>query len=350
MKKYLLLFLCAILSLAGCDIHEYPEGEHDVDLALSLVFDYDLPQYKIIDYRTRSGEDGADAATDAPATVRYTVDFYRDDNDSAKPDYRFTFTGTDVENLARTEHVLVAPARYKILAWTDFVDKEGGAPDYDIVDMKNIAFHGDDPESTIYTGSSYIGNDDFRDAFRGEAPLDLSSFNRNGSHAEVTVSMERPMAKFNIIATDREDLLDFWHRQQAARGIETKSDSEELALFHVRIAYNGYLPSLFNNFKNRPVSSDTGILFEGSIQELESGDAQLAFDYVMVNGQESSVNISIGIYDNNWEEISVIPGIDVPLLRSHLTTLRGKFLTAGSQSGISINPAYDGEFNVYINM
>ena len=351
MKKYLLIVLCSILTLAGCDIHEFPEGEHDVDVTLNLVFKYDLPQYKIIDYRTRSGADAVKSIS-PDYEVRYTVDFYREDNNTAEPDYRFKFTGTDVDDLNRAEHVLVAPARYKILAWTDFVDKSTRTPFYDIVDMKNITFHGDNPDVTVFTGSSYVGNNDFKDAFRGEEPLDLSAFNQNGSHAEVTVNMERPMAKFNIIATDRDELIAFWLKQLAARGIDTKGDieTEGLDLFHVRIFYNGYLPSVFSNFGNRPVSSDTGIVFEGSIKEFEDGDAELAFDYVMVNGQESSVNISIAIYDDQWDEISVISGVDVPLLRSHLTTLRGKFLTAGTQSGISINPEYDGEFNVFINM
>ena len=350
MRKFWLILLSALLAFVSCDIHEFPEGEHDVDVALNLVFDYDLPQYKIIDYRTRGGDDALKSA-DYPYEVRYVVDFYREDNDTVEPDYRFTFSGSNVEDLGRTEHVLVAPARYRILAWTDFVAKETGTPFYDIVDMKNITFHGDNPDVTVYTGAGYIGNNDFRSAFRGEAPLDLSAFNQNGSKADVTVPMQRPLAKFNIIATDRDELVAFWLKQLEARGIATKdgADQVNLDLFHVRIYYNGYLPSVFNNFSNRPVSSDTGLLFEGKIKELTDGDAELAFDYVMVNGEESSVNISIAIYDDQWDEISVVSGIDVPLLRSHLTTLRGKFLTTGTQSGISINPEYDGEFNVYIN-
>lgn len=349
MRKYLVILILALLAVSGCDIHEYPVGEHDVDVALNLVFDYDLPQYKIIDYKTRADE--PTAAGRYPYQARYVVDFYRDDNETVTPNYRFTFTGSNVEDLSRTEHVLVAPARYRILAWTDFVETEGSLPFYDIVDMKNITFHGDNPDVISYTGKGYKGNNDFKDAFRGEQTLDLSAFNQNGSKADVTVDMQRPLAKFNIIATDKDQLITFWLKQLEARGIETKDGTEnvDLNLFNVRIFYNGYLPSVFNNFTDRPVSSDTGILFEGKFNELQSGDVELAFDYVMVNGKESSVNISIAIYDDLWEEISVIPGINIPLLRSHLTTVRGKFLTTGTQSGIAINPAYDGEINIFIN-
>ena len=352
-KRFLLipLILYVLLGLASCDIHEYPHGEHDVDVALNLVFDYDLPQYKIIEYTTRSREEEYPNGI-YPFVTRYIVDFYIEGNKGPEPDYRFTFEGEDVEDLNRTEHVLVAPARYKILVWTDFVSKEDKTPFYDVNDMKNIAFHGDDPDVTHYTGDKYTGNEDFQDAFRGEQDLDLSAYNKNDSHVEATVDMKRPLAKFNVVATDRDELIAFWIKQMEARGIPTKdgADAVDLSLFNIRIFYNGYFPSLFNNWNDRPVSSDTGLYFDGKIRERSDGDVELAFDYVMVNGKESSINISIAIYDDQWEEISVIQGIDLPLMRSHLTTVKGKFLTNGAQSGISINPEYDGEYNVYINM
>lgn len=340
--------ISALLLLAGCDIHEYPHGEHDVDVELNLDFNYDLPQYKIIDYTTKSREEEYPDGN-YPFITRHTVNFYRDD-DKVTPAYSFVFTSEDVEDLHLTEHVLVAPARYEILAWTDFIDKTDGTPFYDVDDMKNITFHGDDPELTTYTGPGYTGNDDFKDAFRGEQELDLAAYNQNDMHTSVTVDMQRPLAKFNVIATDRDDLISFWLKQLEARGVDTKdgADGVDLNLFNVRIIYNGYFPSVFNNWNDRPVSSDTGMSFVGKIRELQNGDVEIAFDYVMVNGRESSVNISIAIYDDQWEEISIITGINVPVLRSHLTTIKGKFFTNGAQSGISIDPTYDGEYNVYI--
>ena len=43
-----------------------------------------------------------------------------------------------------------------------------------------------------------------------------------------------------------------------------------------------------------------------------------------------------------------VSGIEVPLRRGLLTAVRGKFLTARSSGDVSIDPSFDGEFNLQI--
>ena len=81
---------------------------------------------------------------------------------------------------------------------------------------------------------------------------------------------------------------------------------------------------------------------------LENGEACLGFDYTMVRTTESSVLVSVGLYDENGGQLSLSPGIEIPLMRSMLTIVRGRFLTVGASSGVAINPEFDGEFNVII--
>jgi hypothetical protein len=60
------------------------------------------------------------------------------------------------------------------------------------------------------------------------------------------------------------------------------------------------------------------------------------------------VVVSLSFYDENWEYISTVSNVEVPLHRSGLTTVTGKILTNGISSGISIDPTYDGEFNLIL--
>ena len=46
--------------------------------------------------------------------------------------------------------------------------------------------------------------------------------------------------------------------------------------------------------------------------------------------------------------VSAVPSMVVPLQRGQLTTVRGKFLTSRSEGAVSIDPSFEGEFNLQI--
>jgi hypothetical protein len=41
--------------------------------------------------------------------------------------------------------------------------------------------------------------------------------------------------------------------------------------------------------------------------------------------------------------------VEIPLRRGELTVVRGPFMTMQSQGGATINPEFDGEFNIVFN-
>lgn len=338
MRRYLVILAMLLAMVASCDVHQFPEGEADVELTLHLVYNGDLPQYKIIDYTTRADEI-SDEDGEFPYNARYVVEFYpaEERGYSKTSCKRVVFTGPDVVSLDTTVTVLLPPAKYRAVAWTDFVE-DGSEED--------LFWNPSDFNEITFADRTYEGGNDFKSCFNGDKEIDISMYTRNGeTHSEV-INLSRPVAKFNFIATDRNDFILMMLRMFQEQGI-TKADVD-LSTYKVLFQYSQYLPCAFNALSNKAIDSVTGVWFNSDIKELEDGDVEMGFDYVLVNGEESKVIVSVGIYDAEGEEIGTVRDIQVPLKRSHLTTVRGKFLTSGSSSGVSIDPTYDGEFNIFI--
>lgn len=55
---------------------------------------------------------------------------------------------------------------------------------------------------------------------------------------------------------------------------------------------------------------------------------------MLTNGEESFVTVTIQMIDpRTGEAISTVSGIQIPYRRGHLTTVTGRFLTAGKTTG-----------------
>jgi hypothetical protein len=109
------------------------------------------------------------------------------------------------------------------------------------------------------------------------------------------------------------------------------------------------MPYSYNMFTDKPADSVTGTSFETTLQRLSDNEAELGFDYVFVNGNESNVVVSVEIYDSQEQLISSFKPIEVPLVRSKLTTVKARFLTAEAEGGVAILPDYDGEYNYQVD-
>ncbi|MBR2060526.1 MAG: hypothetical protein IJ979_01170, partial [Tidjanibacter sp.] len=72
-------------------------------------------------------------------------------------------------------------------------------------------------------------------------------------------------------------------------------------------------------------------------------EAELGFDYVFVNGHQSWVNVSIAVYDEEGVKVSSTNPIEVPIVRSKLTTVRHTFLTSMTSEGVTVHPDFDGD-------
>ncbi len=278
--------------------------------------------------------------------VRYQVKVYKitEQSVSQTPSIEWVFLKDSLSDLNNIVKSQIAPGKYRVLVFADYVDK-GSLKDkfYDTTNFNSITIAG-----------KYQGNSAYREAFIGEQDINVAIDNADENGVvKVDIPMERPFARFNILATDVKEYANIYFGQklsQSKSGETPILKSIEYGNYHAEISYIGYLPYEFDVFQKRPVDSKTGVAFKDNLRLINNETVQLGYDVVMVNGKESSVIVGFNIYDENNKLVSSVSNVQVPLKRGQLSTLIGKFLTNGTEpNGIGIKPDFDGEFNVNIN-
>lgn len=344
------IILCATLcfSLLSCNVHQWPEASiPKVDVNVSLTFDTDLPQLAIIDRLSTT------ASTDPEDyDIRYRINAYPISNNgsvSTKVAEEFVFSRAEVGELDFSADIKIAPGKYRLHAWVDYVDNN-------VLDDK---FYNTANFTGInIIGTKHIGNNDFRDAFIGSTDIEvLPQFELDMPAIQAHIDMGRPLAKFNFVSTDLDEfisrVLEQRAQQAAAEGVVLPEDmmvpsSVDLEEYRIVIRYAGFMPCEFNMFTDAPVDSRTNVMFDSKIIPLSGSEAMLGFDYVFVNGQRSTILISISVYDKSDLLLSSVPNIEVPVERSKLTTIRSRFMTESAQGGVNLKTEFDGEFNIIV--
>ncbi len=366
------LVACALLCITSCAVHEWPEPS-PADVIVNLDFDTQLPQYKVLNEEgTRASRDGRDY------DIRYTIAAYRllqDGSYAEEPFLLKVFSKDEIDELSASFRFSIDEGSYRFYVWTDFV-LAGTQSDYfyNTTNFRRISLQG-----------THEGNNDFRDAFSGSADLKVIRLGSKETPSTVTVQMRRPLAKFEFITTDLQEFItktiEAMIRKEeadaAAKAGETKSEGGDnpeditpiesdtktdgdtktgdtktpvvdLEKYTVVFFYSGYMPNAYNMMEGKPCDSATGVKFSSAISAIDNHDARLGFDYVFVNGEESSVMVTVALYDEEGTQLSISRQIEVPIKRSMLTTVRGSFLMQNTGGGVAIDPGFEDEFNIYI--
>ncbi len=368
--KIIAAMAAALALSSSCAVHEWPDTL-PADATLKLDFNTAMPQFIVLDVNdTRASKDSRDYE------IRYVVEAYRKlgDNSFAETPYgRYVFTKDDVSELDNEVTVSIDEGTYDFYVWTDFVEKGTGRDYfYDTRNFRKISITGE-----------YEGDNDFRDAFVGHKELTVERLGASVPPVSGTVEMERPLAKFEFITTDLQEFItkvisDMNKKNKDTKSADTqvnadddvgaagssgddtkaeddtkgdgdsKSPVVDLKKYNVVFYYTGYLPSVFNMRDNKPCDSSTGVSFSSDITLIDEHNARLGFDYVLVNGKESSVMVAVGLFDEDGVRLSMTNPIEVPLKRSMLTTVKGSFLMQDTGGGVAIDPSFEGEFNIVI--
>ena len=366
------LAACALLCITSCAVHEWPEPS-PADVIVNLDFDTQLPQYKVLNEEgTRASHDGRDY------DIRYAIAAYRllqDGSYAEEPFLLKVFSKDEIDELDATFRFSIDEGSYRFYVWTDFV-LAGTQSDYfyNTTNFRRISLQG-----------THEGNNDFRDAFSGSADLKVIRRGSKETPSTVTVQMRRPLAKFEFITTDLQEFITKTieamirkeEAEAAAKAGETKSEGGDnpeditpiesdtktdgdtktgdtktpvvdLEKYTVVFFYSGYMPNAYNMMEGKPCDSATGVKFSSAISTIDNHDARLGFDYVFVNGEESSVMVTVALYDEEGTQLSISRQIEVPIKRSMLTTVRGSFLMQNTGGGVTIDPGFEDEFNIYI--
>ena len=338
-QKYAIGFITFMLAtvLAAC-VHDYPamtpDGEEGIDPTLvevstEVTLDLELLPLEIITNKAHRGITKARAGEQTDYRRRFIIEAWREGKPTAR---QVTVMETAEEDgdgkISLPIHLKLHALEYTLAVWTDYV-KAGTTDDlyYDTDNLQQVACT--DP----YTGST-----PYRDCLYGTAPLDLRQYRDEwNAKVQIKVDMVRPLAKYELIATDVKDFLRKTKKQRA--------DDET---FTITFSYGFYLPTVFNVLTGKPADSRTGIAYTTPLTVPTDGQKEctIGTDFVFVNGTESFVSLSMEIRDGGGNVISRTTGLEVPYRRGHLTTVRARFLTNEMQGGVDIDDDFDGNIDV----
>lgn len=349
----------------SCDVHEFPQENIPrpvIDRTLTLTFEADE-----FDHLTtvETENDGRGRASNDGMMTRHIVRAYRLEptgtfgsrvTSRSVIDY---YEDTEAHNVKHTDVTIpleLEPGEYNILAWSEHIPAigyTGGDYYYNTRDFYELTLNGIENAEYIH-----YGNDHMRAAWRGFTHITIEHDGKVYTNdpdtdiENVIVQMNRPMARFHFITTD---LQEFNSRVMSkgepavamGSGVPQAPKPDD---YRVVVKYTGYMPSAYNLLSDKPIDSTPGISFNGEISPIDENTAQLAYDYVLVNGSSTSIQASLELYRlSDGERLSSTGVIDIPLRRGHYTIIKGPLLTTMAGTSLGVNPGYNGDFNIEIH-
>lgn len=218
--------------------------------------------------------------------------------------------------------------KYQLAVWADYVEKSEGETYQTFYDATDMGF--------IQRAAPYKGNVKYYDAFYGNIPLDLSAYRDQWNvTVPVDIKMTRPMASYNLIATDVAKFL----KKVADKEITGKK-------FTMTVKYNYYLPTGFDALTGRLKNSLQYIEYSKTVdlatlqKEENKEEFNIGFDFLLINNESaSSIPVTIEITNESKTVVARYQNLKVPYERNKETTIRGYFLTASP--GISFDPDFN---------
>lgn len=333
--------------MAACTLHEEPEltadGELGVDptevnVEVNLTLDLNLPE--------QGNEENSSARVSANTDYlhRFIVEAYFNRQPVARQ--VFVENITDRTHLSLPVSMKLHARSYQLVVWKDYVSAE--------TPQEDLHYNTQSLVPVIPNRASHTGNTEYKDVFVGTTSLDLTAYaDQWGAVVEQDVTLQRPVARYELIATDVDKFL-----QRIADG-EVNGET-----FTARIKYSGYLPVGYNALDNVPKHSLMYMQYNTSFELPEEGTDELrvGFDYVFVSN-EGSASVPMEIEIVNEENVTVANSVlNVPLERGKNTVWTGEFLTGDDQGGqggdepgedeggIGIDPDYDNETDLGVTV
>lgn len=342
MKRLRFIFLAinlAALALCSCSkVHQFPEEGREVDptdigTRIDVSFKVELEGYDIITKAGLLDEQAADYDR------RFVVSIFTNEYDAQLVEsHVVTRSVEDVSDLII--ETKLHTRKYKVVVWMDYV-KKGTDTDLYYLCSNGTALNAiHQPSADKYTAGS-----DFKDAQTFMSEIDLTTY-AGQWYGSITIPapLSRPIAKITLLANDLAKFAD---------QIGYTGTLEELAdQITLDFSYDGYYPTGFNAVTGRLNDSQTGYGFKSLASypyTLEEQDySRLGFDYVFVNGETSSVTLSVRIRFKDGRLINEVGNVVVPITRGRETVIIFKFFTKDYVPGIGIDPGFDGEYDVYV--
>lgn len=341
-----ILAICSMLIAASACVHRQFELPMKADVTLELEYlDIDMPLHTSIELSNNA----TSRADDAPR-CRHIIKVYDASYNEVASE---VMTGDAINATSPHSHKLsLAPGSYTAACWTDYATDGEADWHYDTSDFPTVELRYTDAQGSTKV---HNGSTPWRDAFCGSATFRIAD---DGSMAptektpiiegtSVKVEMRRPMGHFSFVATDFEEFATKYK-------IKTSSDGDKsnpMPGYSVTFHYSEYMPSVYSALTDAPMDSRVGASFAGHPRNLSvsGGNIELGSDFVFCPSLVTSVIVAVEIHsEESGNTVARAGPFTIPLLKNHRTVVSGNFLTSNSQSGVVIDPDFDGEYNIPI--
>ena len=213
---------------------------------------------------------------------------------------------------------------YEVSVWSDYY-------------TANSTSYNADMFTPVYCAIPYFGCSELKLCYCAHKAVDFRPYRDNWDyHHQINLSLNKPVAKYQIITTDAQDFLK-----------SAKTDS-----LHIRVGYIGYHPIGYNVPSEMPDAHADGIYFYNTVAASDgdiTGELCLAFDYIFSPPDDSQpAQIALTITDDNGRKIAEYNDIQFSYRAGKVTTISGRILTQQSSGGIGINKDWDDEIIIEI--
>lgn len=330
-KILALLTAVALPQLSSC-VHEYPQypgvNPTAVDLSITLDTDPSVTEGSVLAGR-KSGE---------ASCMYFVVEIYEGGFEGEPVVRRELAVRCADDGSSQVRFTETLPAGdYKVAAFAACAeDIYGGGCMYDVDDLSAITFR--NPE--------YEGALDLKECYDARFDIRLSS-DLWYQAVEVQRTLTSPMGRLEIVSTDAEEFLTKAQGMPSAGPqppfVMDESNWEE---YRVRWDYVLYFPVGYNVLAGLPNKAETRVSFTSGIEPVSEGSVLLGYDYVFVNGEQTSVSVTLSLLDGEGELINTYSGLQATLYKGRTTVIYGEYLTQNRGSGIGIDPGFDGNIDI----
>ena len=221
-------------------------------------------------------------------------------------------------------NVNLPPTEYELDIWSDYVYNN------------TASFYNCGNLDCISCIEPYVGNEPHRECLYGHTVIDLNGYGHHPQHPPeltIPITMHSPLAKYQILATDLQAFL------------QQHPNRERL---WARFSYAYFYPMVFDATTGRVNDAWSGIAFTVPFIPEENTEklCLIGYDYIFADPEENIVQLDLWLEDAQGREMSQPVPIAIPYKQGFITTIKGNFLTGGTQGGLQIHTEYDGEIDV----
>ncbi|MFI3239535.1 MAG: DUF6562 domain-containing protein [Bacteroidales bacterium] len=336
-----IIFISGVLTLLACDtIHQFPDDNPVDPTLVNVTVNIMVSQSSLSEMESEVYP----INIDSDQSVKLVVEAYKyDDTETVIQRREVLVEASTIFSSGCNVVMQLNATKYHIVTWVYYVDTndEGNEKYFSTSNgLRNISLV-----------TPIVANTNNKNCFFGNFDADLTSYINNWNvDITIPVNAEPPVGRYFLVTNDIETYL-----QSRSDNIDSKSVSRaDIEGYYAEIIFEGYVPNGFNAYTGELNDAITGLYYTSNIEVTGDNEAVIAMDYSLAKSLEQAaegtvLTVTVRIYNADGEMINEQGGVEIALVRGQLTIVTSDFFTRLVTSGVTINPNYDGRYDIVID-